>query len=368
LLGSVVFGCVKKTPDEVIVTPNTGPLAVKHARLFSITYLENHAKLVKDYEGKQILLVPRGQEIPNGYEKYPLVRTPVERVFFMTATQVGILESLERPELFDSVVGVTVDGPEWTIPAIRDGIASGGVTYIPQNSGGTLSIESILALRPDIIFAGTVNLGIGDIFAQFTSAGLPYTTVAEWMESSGTAALEWVKYIAAFYNADEAADRLFEEKVSQLRLLDDLAGAIKEADWPKVVYGQFYRGIVYTQGGASPTAREYAQDAAHYYLAGNKDTGMIQISMEAFMDKARDADIFLCSSMRMYTPDKKALLAESPLFAEMKAFKNDRVYVLSDEYYMNGAKVAEKAKDTLAIFHPEVFGEPSTSFFVKLPN
>jgi iron complex transport system substrate-binding protein len=261
-----------------------------------------------------------------------------------------------------------VDGPEWTIPAIRDGIASGGVTYIPQNSGGTLSIENILALRPDIIFAGTVNLGIGDIFAQFTSAGLPYTTVAEWMESTGTASLEWLKYIAAFYNADEAADTLFEQKVSQLRKLDDLAGAIKEADWPKVVYGILYRGIVYTQGGASQTAQEYEREAAHYYLAGNQDTGMIQIGMEAFMDKARDADIYLCSSMRIYMPNKKALLAESPLFAEMKAFKNDRVYVLADGYYMNGAKVDQKTADTLAIFHPEVFGEPGTLFYIKLPD
>ena len=173
LLCAIIFGCGKKASEEVLVTPAPGPLSVKHARLFSITYLANQVKLVKDYEGKQLLLVPKGQDVPKGYEKYPVIGTPVERAFFMTASQVGILESLEMPELLDSVVGVTVDGPEWTIPAIRDGIVEGRVTYIPQNSGGTLNIETILALRPDIIFAGTVNLGIGDIFAQFTSADLP---------------------------------------------------------------------------------------------------------------------------------------------------------------------------------------------------
>jgi iron complex transport system substrate-binding protein len=98
--------------------------------------------------------------------------------------------------------------------------------------------------------------------------------------------------------------------------------------------------------------------------------GTLRITPEEFFIKARDADILIYNSMIQYTPDKTALLAESPLFSGFKSFRNGWIYVLASGYYMNGAKIDVKFEDTAAIFQPELFdtGSRLLTFYEKLPD
>ncbi|MDR3356309.1 MAG: ABC transporter substrate-binding protein [Spirochaetaceae bacterium] len=363
-------GCAKKGEREEAGATDSDGLAVRYARHFSLDYLPDGVKLVTDYDGRRCLLVPEGAKVPP-MEADLIVRTPVRRGFFMSTTHVGLLEALGDEGLYDSVAAVTIPAEEWVIGPVTDGLRSGRIQYIAQNNWGSLDIEAVIRLRPDIIFAGTVNPGAGDIFARFDEAGLNYAVLGEWLEDSNYASLEWIKFIAAFYNRDDKADAVFRRQTARLDGLVKLAADIPEDEMPLVACGSVYGGVVYAQGGDSVTAREYRKAGGRYFLEEGTGGGTLRITPEEFFDKARDADILIYNSMIRYTPDKAALLAESPLFSLFKAFKSDRVYVLSPGYYMNSAKIDVKFEDTLSVFRSALPGRDAhgkLTFYEKLPD
>ncbi|MDR2842997.1 MAG: ABC transporter substrate-binding protein, partial [Spirochaetaceae bacterium] len=358
----VLSACSKPKSGTASPAADTNGFAIKYAKLFSIDYMDGNIKLVTDQSGKKLLLVPYGQNVPSGFNEALVVRTPVKNAFYMYTTDVGFLDSLNSPDLLESVAAVSTPQNDWTIQKILDGFKSGRITYIPDN---IVNVEPVIKINPDIIFAGTINMGAGDILGQFKATGLPYTVTADWMEESNFAFLEWIKFFAAFYNKDKEAAIIFEEKVKHINGLQDLTATIPPDQYPMVAYASVFNGIVYTQGGDSPTALEYKKAACTYYLANLHEKGQIRIGMEEFIDKAHDADILLYASLVNYTPDKQSFLETSPLLAELKAFKNDRVYVLSRSYYMDSARSDEKFNDLIAICHPELFPDRELSFYVK---
>ena len=361
-------GCVKKGVLEGASAGDSNELAVRYARHFNIEYLPDGVKLVTDYDGRKSLLVPDGVEAPP-VEADLLVRTPVKKAFFMSTTHVGLMDVLGDESLYDSVAAVTIPAEQWVIEPVAEGLRSGRIQYI--NTWGAMDIEGVVRLEPDIIFADDVNPGTSSIFTQFDDAGLNYVVLGEWLEDSTQGSLEWIRFIAAFYNKDLEADAVFRRQITRLDELVKLTADIPVDKRPVVACGNVYGGVVYAQGGDSITAREYWKAGGRYFLGEDTGSGTLRITPEEFFDKARDADILIYNSMILYTPDKQALLAESPLFSLFKSFKNDQVYVLSAGYYMNSSKTDVKFEDTVRIFQPGLLDqgrERELTFFRKLPD
>jgi iron complex transport system substrate-binding protein len=343
-------------------------LGIKNAKLFNIDYMANGIKLITDGDGRETLLVPRGAAIPAGYQNRPVVRTPIERGFFMSTTYVGLLDALENDRLFDSIAAVITDEPDWTTPQVLERFKTGQIKYIPWDMGGSGDIESVIDLKTDIVFSGPGDQGAITAFSGIDEMGLNYVILSEYLEESNVASLEWIKFIAAFYNLDEEADTIYEQKLARLDELTRLAANIPENEKPVVAMGLSWQGTVYSYGGNTTTAQEMERAGAIYYLQDLMSTGSTQITMEEFFDKGRNADILIYTSMILYCPDKQALLAEDPLFAEFKAFKNDQVYVLSKGYYMNSAAVDTKFEDVVSIFHPNLVPNHTLTFYERLPD
>lgn len=370
VLCALCAGCVKKKAAESVETGDSSGLSVRYAKHFNIEYLPEGVKLVTDYDGRRSLLVPDGVEAPP-VEADLLVRTPVKKAFFMSTTHVGLMDVLGDESLYDSVAAVTIPAEQWVIEPVAEGLRSGRIQYIVQNTWGTIDIEAVIRLKPDIIFADDVNPGTSNIFTQFDEAGLNYVVLGEWLEDSTRGSLEWIRFIAAFYNKDLDADAVFKRQMARLDELVKLTADIPADKRPVVACGNVYGGVVYAQGGDSITAGEYWKAGGRYFLEEGTGGGSLRITPEEFFEKARDADILIYNSMIQYTPDKQALLVESPLFSLFKSFKNDQVYVLSAGYYMNASKTDVKFEDTVQIFQPALLDqgvERKLTFYEKLPD
>jgi iron complex transport system substrate-binding protein len=347
----------------------TSRFSITHARLFGITWLEKGAKLVRDGHDRETLLVPRGAEIPEGYDNIPVVRTPVEKGFFMSTTYVGLLDALGDEALFDTVGAVITPVEDWTTAGIIERMSSGKILHIPWSGMGQAGdIEGVVRLRPDVIFSGPDDQGSIVAYAESGAINFPYVVISEYLEETGEAMLEWIKFIAAFYNLDAEADAVYTQKLARMTELREKAAAIPQESRPVVATGSQWMGIVYMSGAESRGALELAAAGGLNAFAEIPGKGSTRVNLEEFVQKGKDADILLYTSMISYLPDKQALFAESPLFAEFKAFKNDRVYVLSKGYFMNSAQVDVKFEDLTAILHPELFPERELTFYVKLPD
>jgi iron complex transport system substrate-binding protein len=360
-------GCSKNSSPSGAAGPgNETELGIINAKLFTISYKADGVKLIRDGDDRTLLLVPRDLPVPSGYEGLPLVRTPVQRAYFLATTQVGMLDALGDEALFDTIAALSSDEADWTMPEIARRFQSGQIRHIPQYPNG-IDVEKLIAADIDVVFISAKEVGAKSI-PLIEDAGISYCTTASYLEDSNFGGLEWIKFFAAFYNLDREADIIYRRKLERLEELGRLCADIPPAERPLAAYGNGYKGVVYTQGGESVTSRELERAGARYFLRDLQNTGTIRLSMEEFYERAKDADVLIYTSMIQFTPDKRALLEEYPVFEEFKSLKNDRVYVLSKGYYINSAALDTKFEDTVSILYPKRFPDRELTFYVKLPD
>ena len=139
--------------------------------------------------------------------------------------------------------------------------------------------------------------------------------------------------------------------------------SIPENERPVVAFGMVFGGVVYTQAGNSTIAKQLERAGAVYALKDLEGEGAVQIGMEEFLDKCKDADVLIYDSLPQYMMG--TLLDEDPLFAEFKAYQNGRVFTMDNGYYMKSAQVVEKFEDIVAICHPEL--EENHQFTIYQP-
>ena len=341
---------------------------IKNAQNFDIEYLENNVKLVTDSDGRKLLLVPKEGEVPTGYEDAVLVRTPVSHAMYTSTTHIGYLDSLEEESLYDTIAAVTTQEADWTLPQVKERFANGQITYVAQDHWNAGDIEEIIQVDPEIVFSGGGDESGVKLRALLDESKIDYAVVTDWTEKDNAAILEWIKFFGAFFNLDEKADRIYEKKLARMEELYNKTADIPEKDRPVVAYCLIYDGIVYTQAGNSAFAREMEKAGGVYALKDLEGEGSVQIGMEEFFDKCKDADVLIYGSLPQYLADKAALLETEPLFSECKAFQNDRVYIFDQGYYMNSARVAEKFEDVVAMFHPDLLPGHQFTMYQKLPD
>ena len=368
MISPVMAGDIQEAAEASAEDTIQEELGIKYAKLFNIQYMEHDVKLVTDGEGNELLLVPKGGEVPEGYEDKKVIRTPLEHAMFTSTTHVGLLGALGDDALYDSIAAVCTEEADWTVPQVIERFGNGQITYIAQDHWTSGNIEEITELTPDFVFSGGGDESGVQLRAQLDEVEIPYAVVSEWMEESGEGMLEWLKFFGAFYNKDHEANDIFEAKLQKMDELKASVSDLGDEDRPVVALGMIYDGIVYTQGGNSPTAKQIEDAGGTYALKDLDGEGSVQIGMEEFVDKAKDADILIYSSMIAYTPDKEYLKELDPLMGEFKAVQNDQVYVYAKDYYMNSAAVDEKFEDLVAIIHPEKMEGYTILHSVKLPD
>ena len=353
---------------EIASADETTDLSIKNAKNFDIEYMADHVKLVTDSDGRKLLLVPEGIDAPSGYADAVQISTPISDAYYTSTTHVGYLGSLEEESLYDSIAAVATPESDWTTPEVLERFTNGQITHIGQEQWSGGDIEAVTTLSPQIVFSGGGDESGVALRAMLDEVNINYAVVTEWTEENNMASLEWIKFFAAFFNLDEEADAVYEAKLAKLDDLYAAAAGIPEEDRPVVAYGLVYDGIVYTQSGDSTLAQEIEKAGAIYALSDLEGGGSVQLGMEEFLDKCRDADILIYGSLPQYCQDKTILLETEPLFSEFKAFQNDQVYIFDQGYYMNSAKIVEKFEDIVAIFHPESMPGHEFIMYQKLPD
>lgn len=121
-------------------------------------------------------------------------------------------------------------------------MAAGVVAEI--GSGATVNVERVLELEPSLV----MTFGSGD--AQFDShpallaAGVPVAINAEFLEPSPLGQAEWLKFTAAFFNHEAAAQQHFATLATEYTALrEQVAAALASgADRPTVLTGAPYQG------------------------------------------------------------------------------------------------------------------------------
>ncbi|MBR2899060.1 MAG: ABC transporter substrate-binding protein [Fibrobacter sp.] len=317
---------------------------------------------------KRFVLRPKGSSIgtlPKGLEGATVLQVPLARAVALSSAQVGFMARLG---LENAIVAVG-EGKYIADSALYERVQKGEVAEV--GSGPTLSLEKLLALKPDLVMNFATG-GAYDDYQRIETLGLPLMLTSEWQEEHPLSKAEWIKLFGMLLGMDSLANAVYEQSKTDYLVsfnksgleiaspsarndtLSSSNGGVagvsparggseqqrgsegetspanssefripnSELPCPRVLVGMSYGGVWYAPGGNSYTA-QLIQDAGGRYLWAGTEERELRLPLEQVIALADSADIWI--NPGMFSTAEEILGAE-PRIARIKAFREKRVF------------------------------------------
>lgn len=310
-------------------------------------------------------LVPEGMPVPAQIQAEKVIRTPVKKVVCFSTTQVAMIEFLGRG---DAIAGVS--GADFIYSLrLRERVNRGLIRETGYDQA--ISWETLLGLRPDVVLAYGVTGAVNRNVRRMEEYGIPVVFTAGYLEPHPLGKAEWLKFIAAFFGADEMADSLF--TLTEHRYLELTRKVADVQERPDVLLGLPWKDSWYISGGKSYAAT-LVHDAGGSYLWNDLDSHeSLPFSVEAVYQRCLQADVWLNPGAARSRND---MLATDARLAEIKAFRNGAIYNNDarmssgggNDYWESGTVYPQRIlADLIRILHPGLLPPGSMFYYRKLP-
>ncbi|MEO9804647.1 MAG: ABC transporter substrate-binding protein [Reichenbachiella sp.] len=363
-----LVGCTsspKKAPIKAY-KPSGGIL---FAERFQIEYKEG-VKLItidKPWQGSKepIKYLLYKDSIPNVFvddNSYVKIKVPVRTIVCNLTTQLALMEELG---VSDRLIGFAQTQFIYS-PAFIEKVDNGIVKEVGPD--GSLDIESILNLNPDIVLAfssGNENRQL----EKLRELGVNVVMNAGYMETTVLGRYEWIKFLGHLTGTEDIATRIFDEKVIAY---DSLAQLVKGKEGPAVITGTLYGGTWFMPAGDNYGANILAAAGGNYLWKEDQSTGWLSMDFESVFEQGYDADYWI--GVASYS-SLGQLLESDARYAEFEAFKKGNVYAYmarvnengANDYFESGNVNPDKLlADLIKILHPELLPDYELYYYMKL--
>lgn len=335
-------------------------MELSYATQFSVDYYTGGYKLISVSDIGDYLLVPDGKNVPEGLPSDITVIDGTPKHAYLAATsgmdfivKIGCLNHL-------SFSGTKEDG--WYIPEAKQAMQEQTLAYAGKYNAP--DVEQMLAGDCDLAIESTMILHNPEVKEQLEACGIPVIVEHSSYETDPLGRLEWVKFYGALFDAEDAAEQLFETETAKT------ADILTETPTGKTV-AFFY---VTTNGGVNVRkSGDYVSKMIE--LAGGtcitfddsdekNALSTMTIQMETFYEQAKDADYIIYNS----TIDSELtcvseLLQKNALFSDFKAVKEGHVYGTGKNMFQETTGYGTMIADMHAIFTGQ---ELKSDYFYKL--
>jgi len=355
----VVFfaGCAQHVKPEVGCKIVRGHNIVKYAKNFKLIPFTSEncsGYILKTKDGNKwdtYILYNGKKPIFKNLSGVAYIRIPVKRLVVMSSTHIAMLEAINAT---NCIVGYMYTGnykiyfPD-IVKKLKEGkIAEVGSPYNPD-------YEKILKLHPDLVVIYVA--GNSKVAEKLKELHVPFVVDSEWKENTPLGRVEWVKFFGAITDKEGKANLYFERIVKNVTKIER---KLRYASKPKLAWALVYNGKVYM-----PTNNTYVanmvRDAGCIYLCANKSPTDIANLLKV----ASNADYFVYASY--FAKNITYIKNIDPRLTVLKAFKEDRVYNISPDYWQLGYLHTDRViEDLAAITHPELFKNYTPHFFIRL--
>lgn len=350
---------------------------LRYARGFAIEY---HA----DYKRVDVRLPWRDAATPLSYLLVPrdrrpppqlpvggiVVPVPLERIAVLSTTWTAFFPMLHVEDKLVGLVGCEwVNTPE-IVALIRRGkiqeIGDGG-----RDMNRKIHLERLTLVRPDAVMVYATGVPDFDQHPKLMEAGFPTIVNAAHMESTPLGRTEWIKLLAAFFNREAEAERIFDDIAHRYETLAERTRHV--AHRPTVFCNTPWRGTWYMPGGAGYTARFLEDAGAHYLWRDDPSAGSTPLAIETVVERARDAEYWVDTNLSRSMAELKGIDERTSSFAAYrsgKVFNNDaRVNDKGgNDFWETGtARPDLMLADLISIFHPELVPDHQRIWYRQLP-
>jgi iron complex transport system substrate-binding protein len=368
----IFSGCISNTAEKrkITGTPGIDAIQVKYATGYSMKELgEGRVVTVKDpwqhASGIQYSYILSDTFTTGIIDEFTCrIKTPVRNVVCLSTTHVGFIAYLGE---IASVTGIS--GKKYIEnKALRERIEKGLIVDVGYDEN--LNYESLLKLKPDVVFAYGVGSGIANTIRKLHELSIPVVMIGEYLEEEPLAKMEWVKVFAALYGLEETAAAKFDSVAEKYTALANMAG--NSSGKPGVLLGLPWRGTWYISGSQSYVAR-LIKDAGGKYIWDHLDYNESRpMALEAVYEHALAADYWLNPGD---ASSRKDIIAVDERFSKLLSYRNDKVFnnnnIMSQSggnaFFESGVVEPEIIlSDLIYILHPQLLPSHKLKYYRKL--
>lgn len=334
-------GCGQKTEniENTVTSPTaqeqTGSMDLSYADQFSVTYYgeENYA-LVIIGEDEKFLVVPEGEPVP---EDLPEDITPLLQP--LTNMYLAATSAMDFFCHLDAVDQITLSGTDrsgWYLEEPKKALEEGTMEYAGKYSAP--DYERIVDKSCSLAIESTMIYHCPQVKEQLENLGVPVLVERSSYEADPLGRMEWIKLYGVLTGKEQLAEELFEKEIKELENVSVQADEGQEHS-DQTNQGKTVAFFYITSKGSANVRKPGDYVAKMITMAGGtyvpqsaeeeeeNALSTINMEMEAFYAKAKDADYIIYNSTidgELTTMDE--FLAKSPLLADFKAVKEGHVW------------------------------------------
>ena len=184
-----------------------------------------------------------------------------------------------------------------------------------------MDFETILSLQPDLIFSYGITGENISYLNKLKELGIKVVMNAEYLENTPLGKAEWIKFMAEFYGKRKMGGFIFDTIENKYNNLLELTANIKSK--PVVMSGLPWKDAWYVPGGNSFAANFIEHAGGRYIWHDNENNEAIPLDIEAVVNKAINAEIWINPGAAMNLDD---ILSVDERLKNIKALKQGEVY------------------------------------------
>ena len=301
-------------------------MELKYAKCFSVDYYKGGYKTIKLVDDTVILVVPEGMSVPEDKPENAIVlQQPVTNILVSSTPVTSLINAIGA---LDAVSLTTYDVDSWYIDDVKNALTSGKMTYIGDYKAP--DYEMITAAGTTFAFFSTMLTD--DVREQLENLGVDIVLDQSAKEDHPLARVEWAKLYGAIFNKEDAANAVFD---AQDKYVEELSKLEKTGKTVSMFYITS-KGVLYARNADDYMAKMVALAGGEYALAdvGVGEVGTLKMEMEAFFDKAKDADyVIYIWSLGGKPETLEDFTARADILSDLKAVKEGNVWCTTPDYF-----------------------------------
>lgn len=254
-----------------------------------------------------------------------VLKQPIDNILVASTPVTSLINAVTA---LDSISLTTYDADSWYIDDVKNAILDGRLTYVGDYkapdfemitaSGSTFSIYSTMLTN--------------DVAAQLKQLGVYVMLDVSADEDHPLARVEWAKLYGAMFDCEEKAEAVYNAQASYVEEISKLDASGKSV----AIFYITSKGKLYARNADDYMAKMAELAGGEYILSdvGVGEKGTINMEIEAFYDKAKDADyIIYIYSLGGKPETLDDFLARSEILSEMKAVKEGNVWCTTPDFF-----------------------------------
>ena len=371
LLALALSGCggsSAKKSDSAFDDHHKGSMELKYADQFHVDYYDDCISVVRVEDGLDYLVIDGSGELPDWLSEEDIkgmtvINAPACKVYNAASSAMDLIDAAGA---IDSVVMTSTQESDWSIERIRKLVGDGTIRYIGKYRSP--DYEALVEEDVDLAIESTMIYHNPQVKEAIEELGIPVLVERSSYESEPLGRVEWIKLYGLLFGKEDEAAAFFDEAETKLQNID--RDAVKDA--PSVAFfsvnsngsvvvrkpGDYVTKMIETAGGT------YALDG----ITDDEDNALstMNMQMEAFYDKAVDADILIYNStIEGGLGSISDLTALSDGFSDFAAVKNGSVWCTDASTFQKTTGAADMTVEMNRIFAGTA-DESGMEYFHKL--